>query len=55
MSIFPNWLGIDVCTGEVTIILDSLDVEVVDDTIEVEVESAIEVEIFDDTIDVELC
>lgn len=55
MSIFPSWLGIDVSTGEVTVILDSLDIEIADDLIEIEIESAIEVEIFDDTINVEVC
>jgi hypothetical protein len=54
MSIFPSWLEIDVGTGGVTVV-DSLVVEVFDDTIDVAIESDIEVEIFDDSITVEIC
>jgi len=54
MSIFPSWLNVDVGTGAVTTIIDTLDIEIVDDTISVEIEGAIEVEILDDTIEVEV-
>lgn len=54
MSIFPDWLGIDIGTGEITVIIDSLNVEIVDDTIDVEIESGINVEIIDDIIEVEI-
>jgi len=53
MSIMPNWLEIDMGTGGVTIV-DSFDVEIVDDTILVEMEAPIRVDILDDTITVEI-
>ena len=54
MSIFPDWIGIDVGTG-VTTIVDSLTVDLVDDTISVIMATDISVEIIDDTISLEVC
>jgi len=54
MSIFPDWIEIDVATGG-TVVVDTIEVEMVDDTIEIEMEAAIEVEVIDDTIEVEVC
>ena len=53
MSIYPDWIEIDIGTG-VTTLVDLLEVELVDDTIEIEMVAAITVEILDDTIEVEV-
>lgn len=53
MSIYPDWIEIDIGTG-VTTVVDMLEVEVVNDTIEIEMEAAIVVEIIDETIEVEV-
>ena len=53
MSIYPDWIEIDMGSG-VTTVVDLLEVELMDPVIEVEMEAAIAVEIFDDTIEVEV-
>lgn len=53
MSIYPDWIEIDIGTG-VTTIVDQLEVELVDPVIEIDLEAAIEVEIVDEAIDVEV-
>ena len=53
MSIYPDWIEIDVSTG-VTTVVDLLEVELVDPVIEVELEAAIDVEIVDEAIEVEV-
>jgi len=53
MSIFPDWIELDVGTGTTTVV-DMLEVEVVDPVVEIEMEAAIIVDIVDETIDVEV-
>ncbi|MCK4620735.1 MAG: hypothetical protein KAT62_00830 [Desulfuromonadales bacterium] len=54
MSIYPDWIEIDMGTGATTVV-DMLEVELVDDIIDVELESAIEIEMVDEKIEVEVC
>ena len=54
MSIFPDWIELDIGTG-VTTVVDLLEIELVDDSIDVEIEAAVDVEIIDETITVEVC
>ena len=53
MSIYPDWIEVDIGTG-VTTVVDLLEVELVDPVIEIEMEAAIEVEIVDEAIEVEV-
>jgi hypothetical protein len=53
MSIYPDWIEIDIGTG-VTTVVDLLEVELVDPVIEIEMEAAVEVEIVDEAIEVEV-
>jgi len=53
MSIFPDWIELDMRTGTTTVV-DMLEIEVVAPAIEIEVEAAIVVDIVDETIGVEV-
>ena len=53
MSIYPDWIEIDIGTG-VTTVVDLLEVEMLDPVIEIEMEAAIEVDIVDEIIEVEV-
>ena len=53
MSIYPDWIEIDIGTG-VTTVVDLLEVELVDPVIEIEMEAAITVDIVDEAIEVEV-
>jgi len=53
MSIFPDWIELDMGTGTTTVV-DMLEIEVVDPVIEIEMEAAIVVDVVDETIDVEV-
>ena len=53
MSIYPDWIEIDIGTG-VTTMIDLLEVELVDSIIGVEMEAAVVVAIIDEAIEVEV-
>ena len=53
MSIYPDWIELDMGTGSTTVV-DMLEIEVVDPVIEIEMESMIGVDVVDETIDVEV-
>lgn len=53
MSIFPDWIELDIGTGSTTVV-DMLEVAVVDPVIEIEMGAAIVVDIVDIVIEVEM-
>jgi hypothetical protein len=53
MSIFPDWIELDMGTGTTTVV-DMLVVELVDPVIEIEMDAAIAVDIIDDVIEMEV-
>ena len=53
MSIFPDWIEVDMGTGA-TIVVDMLEVELVDPFIEIEMKAAVIVDIVDEAIEVEV-
>ena len=53
MSIYPDWIEIDIGTG-VTTVVDLLEVELLDPVIEIEMEAAVVVDIVDEVIEVEV-
>ena len=53
MSIFPDWIELDMGTGAAAIV-DMLEVELVNPVIEIEMVAAIVVDVVDETIDVEV-
>ena len=53
MSIYPDWIEIDIGTA-VTTVVDLLEVEMVDPVIEIKLAAAIEIEIVDEAIEVEV-
>ena len=53
MSIYPDWIELDMGTG-VTTVVDLLEVEMVSDIIEIEIEAPIGVEIVDTAIEMEV-
>jgi len=53
MSIFPDWIELDMGTWATTVV-DMLEVEMVDPAVEIEMEAAIVVDVVDETIDVEV-
>lgn len=54
MSIYPNWLEVDLGSPGGVVFIDSFEVAIEED-IYVEMQSGITVEILDDTITVEIC
>jgi hypothetical protein len=55
MSIFPDWLNIEMGECDGVTVIDLVEIEVLDDSIEIEMESILEVDILDDSITVEIC
>ena len=53
MSIYPDWIEIDIGTG-VTTVVDLLEVEIVDPVIEIELEVTVIVDLVDEAIEVEV-
>ena len=54
MSIYPDWIGLDMGTGATTVV-DMLEVEMVALVIEIEMEAIVVVDIFNDVIEAEVC
>ena len=54
MSIYPDWIDLDMGTGATTVV-DMLEVELLDPVIEIEMEAAVIVEIVNETMEVEVC
>ncbi len=53
MSIYPDWIELDMGTGAMTVV-DMLEVELLDPVIEIEMEAAVVVDIVDEVIEVEV-
>lgn len=52
MSIYPDWIGVDVCTGT-TILVEGYDIAIEEIQYDVELESEIQIELEDQTYEVE--